>query len=165
MSQEATFKKHGGYFIDGVAYMDCRETGEPVPNVSLTSVSVMSSTATLNRCLGLMSDSERDKLFGVKTGSGRVVRPRGWKWMAEFVDGDGTVWLKGVEQPDLKGKRPITDIEALRAKRKSAKETKYENDQAKLLKMAAEKQELQKAIAAQKDFLNHNVGGTNAEKE
>ena len=45
MSQEATFKKNGGYFIDGVAYMDCRETGEPVANVSLTSTSVMGSRA------------------------------------------------------------------------------------------------------------------------
>ena len=30
-------------------------------------------------------------------------RPRGWKWMAVYVDKDGTVYHKGVEQPDLKG--------------------------------------------------------------
>ena len=29
-------------------------------------------------------------------------RPRGWKWMAVFVDRDGTVYHKGEEQPDLK---------------------------------------------------------------
>ena len=28
------FEKNGGYFIDGVAYMDCKITGEPVKNVS-----------------------------------------------------------------------------------------------------------------------------------
>ena len=33
-AQEDMFKKNGGYFIDGIAYMDCRETGDPVPNVS-----------------------------------------------------------------------------------------------------------------------------------
>ena len=120
------------------------------------------SACTQKKCIGLLTDSERDKLFGGKSGNGRTVRPRGWKWMTEFVDGDGTVWHKGVEQPDLNGQRPITDIEALRAKRKSAKETSKVKEQAKLLEMAAKKKELKKAIAAQKDFLNHNVGGKNA---
>ena len=30
---KSTFEKNGGYFIDGVAYMDCKITGEPVANV------------------------------------------------------------------------------------------------------------------------------------
>lgn len=30
-------------------------------------------------------------------------RPRGWKWMAVFVDRDGTVFHRGIEQPELKG--------------------------------------------------------------
>ena len=38
---KSTFEKNGGYFIDGVAYMDCKVTGEPVPNVSTDSVSVI----------------------------------------------------------------------------------------------------------------------------
>ena len=42
--------------------------------------------------------------------------------MSEFVSANGTVYHKGVEQPDLKGTRPITDIEALREKRKKNKE-------------------------------------------
>ena len=31
---KSTFEKNGGYFIDGIAYMDCKITGEPVANVS-----------------------------------------------------------------------------------------------------------------------------------
>jgi len=27
-----TFEDNGGYFIDGVAYMDCKITGQPVKN-------------------------------------------------------------------------------------------------------------------------------------
>lgn len=36
--------------------------------------------------------------------------PRGWKFMSEFVHADGSVYHKGVEQPDLKGKRKPTKI-------------------------------------------------------
>ena len=32
---KSTFEKNGGYFIDGVPYMDCKITGEPVRNVSM----------------------------------------------------------------------------------------------------------------------------------
>ena len=42
MSKEKeTFEKNGGYFIDGVAYMDCKITGEPVPNVATDIKSVL----------------------------------------------------------------------------------------------------------------------------
>ena len=40
---KSTFEKNGGYFIDGVAYMDCKITGEPVANVSEEAVSVIGS--------------------------------------------------------------------------------------------------------------------------
>ena len=38
-----------------------------------------------------------------KEESGKIVRPRGWKFMKVYVDGDGNVFHKGEEQPDLKG--------------------------------------------------------------
>ena len=46
MSQ-STFEKNGGYFIDGIAYMDCKITGEPVANVSTESKSVIGSKALM----------------------------------------------------------------------------------------------------------------------
>jgi len=35
-------------------------------------------------------------------------RARGWKFMNEYVDTDGNVFHRGVEQPKLKGKFPPT---------------------------------------------------------
>ena len=77
--------------------------------------------------------------------------------MKEFVDSEGNVYHKGVEQPKLKGKRQITDVDAIRKQRLAAKEVKRKKETKKLIKMAAEKKELKKAIEAQKDFLNHKV--------
>jgi len=158
MNQLETFKKNGGYFIDGVAYMDCRETGEPVANVGINSVSVMGSRAVMKKCLSLMSDTERDRLFGKGAAAKSTGRPRGWRWMKEFVDKEGNVYHKGVEQPKLKGKRPVTDVDAIKKERLAAKEVKRKKETKKLIKMAAEKKELKKAIEAQKDFLNHKAG-------
>lgn len=36
--------------------------------------------------------------------------PKGWRFMNEFVHADGTVYHKGVEQPELKGKKEPTEI-------------------------------------------------------
>lgn len=158
MNQEATFKKNGGYFVDGVAYMDCRETGEPVANVSLGSVSVMGSRALLHRCLSLMPEDERNRLFSSTSRTASTGRPRGWRWRKEFVDSDGTVFHKGVEQPKLKGTLPPTDVNAIKQKQQSRKAKAKKAEHKNLLKMAAEKKELKKAIEAQKDFLDHKAG-------
>ena len=40
-----------------------------------------------------------------------VGRPSGWHFMKEFVDKNGNVYFKGVEQPKLKGTKPPTIIE------------------------------------------------------
>ena len=55
MSQ-STFEKNGGYFVDGVAYMDCKITGDPVPNVSTDSVSVIGSRALMGKMGKLFPD-------------------------------------------------------------------------------------------------------------
>ena len=157
-AEEAAFKKNGGYFIGGVAYMDCRQTGDPVANVSLTSISVLGSRALSKKCISLLSETERKKLFGVSSRSSGPSRPRGWRWLAEFVDSDGNVFVKGVEKPELKGTLPVTDVAAIKARQKANKEKRVAAEQKKLLKMAAEKKELKKAIEAQKDFLDHKTG-------
>ena len=43
--KQTTFEKNGGYFVDGVAYMDCKITGEQVANVSTDCKSVIGSRA------------------------------------------------------------------------------------------------------------------------
>lgn len=47
--------------------------------------------------------------------------PRGWALMKEFVDPEGNVFHKGVEQPDLKGTKKPTVV---KPKKKQAKKTK-----------------------------------------
>ena len=79
-------------------------------------------------------------------------RPAGWHFMNEFVDKDGNVFHKGVEQPDLKGTLPPTKVEP---KKKAKRRTK---EQILLDRQAEKKAALKKAVQKQKDFLNHKFG-------
>ena len=140
---KSTFEKNGGYFIDGIAHMDCKITGEPVANVSTEAVSVIGSRAVMSR-VGI----PKEKPSRVSTG-----RPAGWHFMNEFVDKDGTVFHKGKEQPDLKGTLPPTKVSV--SKKKTKRRTKEE------ILIARDKEKkaaLKKAHKQQKDFLNHKFG-------
>ena len=139
---KSTFEKNGGYFIDGVAYMDCKITGEPVANVSTEAVSVIGSRAVTGR-VGI----PKEKPTRVSTG-----RPAGWHFMNEFVDKDGNVYHKGKLQPDLRGTLPPTKIVP---KKKTKRRTKEE------ILIARDKEKkaaLRQAHKKQKDFLNHKFG-------
>ena len=140
---KSTFENNGGYFIDGVAYMDCKVTGEPVKNVSEDSVSVIGSRAVMGM-VG-MPDEPKQK---VSTG-----RPAGWHFMGEFVDKDGNVFHKGKEQPKLFGTLKPTKVKPpkKKAKRRSKEEIL-------LARNAEKKAALKKAVQKQKDFLNHQFG-------
>ena len=142
--KQSQFEKNGGYFIDGVAYMDCKITGEPVANVSTEAKSVIGSRAVMG-----MVGLPKEKPTRVSTG-----RPAGWHFMNEFVDKDGNVFHKGKEQPDLKGTLPPTKVSA--PKKKTKRRTKEE------ILIARDKEKkaaLRKAHKKQKDFLNHKFGG------
>ena len=140
---KSTFEKNGGYFIDGVAYMDCKITGEPVANVSTEAVSVIGSRAVMSR-VGIPKEKPRREPTG---------RPAGWHFMKEFVDKWGNVFHKGVEQPDLKGTRPVTlSKEKKKILRRTQEEILIARDKEK-------KAALKKAHKKQKDFLNHKFGG------
>ena len=142
-----TFQDYGGYFIDGVAYMDCKITGEPVPNVSTETKSVIGSSALMGRMFKQFPDTTTPKRQ--PTG-----RPAGWHFMKEFVDKDGNVFHLGKEQPKLKGTLPPTKVKPKK------KTTKRRTKEQMLLARAAEKKvALKKAVKKQKDFLNHKFGG------
>ena len=139
---KSTFEKNGGYFIDGIAYMDCKITGEPVANVSTEAKSVIGSRAVMG-----MVGLPKEKPTRVSTG-----RPAGWHFMNEFVDKDGNVYHKGKLQPDLRGTLPPTKIVP---KKKTKRRTKEE------ILIARDKEKkaaLRKAHKKQKDFLNHKFG-------
>ena len=141
---KSTFEKNGGYFIDGVAYMDCKVTGEPVANVSEDSVSVIGSRAVMGM-VG-MPDEPKQK---VSTG-----RPAGWHFMNEFVDKDGNVFHKGNEQKKLKGTLPPTKVKPV-VRKKTKRRSK---EQILLDRQKEKKAALKKAVQKQKDFINHKFG-------
>ena len=142
----STFEKNGGYFIDGVAYMDCKITGEPVPNVSTEAVSVIGSRALMGRMFKQFPDVSKPTYK--PTG-----RPAGWHFMNEFVDKDGNVFHKGKEQPKLKGTLPPTKVTP--KKKPTKRRTK---EQILIDRQKEKKAALKKAIKKQKDFLNHKFG-------
>ena len=107
---------NGGYHINGVPYMECKITGEPVRNVSMEAKSVIGSRALLARMDKMFPEQNKPKR--VKTG-----RPSGWHFMNEFIDKDGNVFHKGKEQPKLKGTLPPTKI---KPKKKAKRRTKDE---------------------------------------
>ena len=140
--KERTFEMNGGYYINGIPYMECKITGEPVRNVSTEATSVIGSKALMARMDKMFP--EQDKPKRVATG-----RPAGWHWMNEFVDKDGTVYHKGVEQPHLKLTRPVT---LSKEKKKILRRTQEEI----LLAREKEKKEaIKKEFQKQKDLLSH----------
>jgi len=137
-----TFEKNGGYFVNGVAYMDCKITGEPVANVSTEIVSVISSRAVMGM-VGIPKEVKQKQPTG---------RPAGWHFMNEFVDKDGTVFHRGKEQPKLKGTLSPTKVVV---KKKTKRRTKQE---ILIAREADKKAALKKAVQKQKDFINHKFG-------
>ena len=145
--KQSQFEKNGGYFIDGVASMDCKNTGEPVKNDSTDCKEVIGSRALMGRMFKQFPETKTQAYK--PTG-----RPAGWHWMKEFVDKDGTVYHFGKEQPKLKGTLPPTKVKPIK-KKVSKRRTQEEI----LLARDAEKRaELKKAVQKQKDFLNHKFG-------
>ena len=144
-NNERSFEMNGGYFIDGVPYMECKITGDPVRNVSVEATSVIGSRALMARMDKMFPEQNKPKR--VKTG-----RPSGWHFMNEFVDKDGTVYHKGKEMPELKGTLPITIV-------KPKKKTKRRSQEEILLaRQAKKKEELKKEFQKQKDLLSHKWG-------
>ena len=144
-NNERSFEMNGGYFIDGVPYMECKITGDPVRNVSVEATSVIGSRALMARMDKMFPEQNKPKR--VKTG-----RPSGWHFMNEFVDKDGTVYHKGKEMPELKGTLPVTVV-------KPKKKTKRRSQEEILLAREAEKkEELKKEFQKQKDLLSHRWG-------
>ena len=142
-----TFEKNGGYYIDGVAYMDCKVTGEPVANVSTEAVSVIGSRAVMGNMHKLFPDVSKPAYK--PTG-----RPAGWHFMNEFVDKDGNVFHKGKEQPKLKGTLKPTKV---KPKKKVKRKTKDEILVARHKEKLAVERQLKKDLAKQKKFLMGDV--------
>ena len=125
----------------GVTYMQCKSCNDYVSNVSEDAIAVTCGTCNASKIAWPKSAKE-------KVSSGR---PSGWHFMNEFVDKDGNVFHKGVEQPKLKGTLPPTKVKPPKKRKK-----KIDNF-TKLAKVHQEKQKLKRAFKKQKDFLNGKV--------
>jgi hypothetical protein len=68
----------------------------------------VSNEATAITCWHCVNELITESL--PKTSKKNVGYPKGWRFMNEFVHADGTVYHKGVEQPELKGKLKPTEI-------------------------------------------------------
>ena len=115
--------------------------------VAIDRVSSTAHTYICSNCVTRMIPCEADKPKRVSSG-----RPSGWHFMKEFVDKDGKVFHKGVEQPKLFGTLPATKV-------KPKKKTKRRSQEEILLARDAEKKAaIRQAVKKQKDFINHQLG-------
>ena len=57
------FEDNGGYYIDGVPYMDCKITGEPVKNVSTDAKSVIGDIRDYSKMKKTIQKSSPDFLI------------------------------------------------------------------------------------------------------
>ena len=130
------FEDNGGYYIDGVPYMDCKITGEPVKNVSTDAKEVIGDKALQASMYKMFPETLE---VATKPRYKPTGRPAGWHWMAEFVDKDGNVFHKGKEQPKLKGTLPPTKV-------KPKKKTKRRSKDAILVEKYKEKQKLKREL-------------------
>ena len=124
--------------------LECSKCGRWVENISEDTVKVVCPYCVL-QAVGM----PKEKKSYTPTG-----RPAGWHFMAEFVDKDGNVFHKGVEQPDLKVTLPPTKVKPVK-KKKTKRRTK---EQILIAREAEKKAALKKAVQKQKDFLNHKFG-------
>ena len=127
----------------GVTYMQCKSCNDYVSNVSEDAISI-----TCGTCNAIKIPWPKTATQRVSTG-----RPAGWHWMTEFVDKDGSVFHRGIEQPKLKGTLPATKVKPPKKRKTVSKDSKL-YARAEVYK---EKQKLNRALNKQKDFLDGKV--------
>ena len=123
--------------------MQCKSCNDYVSNVSEDAIAITCGTCNAVKIPWPKVAKER-----VSSG-----RPAGWHWMAEFVDKDGNVFHKGVEQPKLKGTLKPTKVTPPKKRKKVNKDSKM-FARAEAYK---QKQKLKRALNKQKDFLDGKV--------
>lgn len=91
-------------------------------------------------CVAKMTEPPKETVS-----TNKINRVRGWQFMAIWVDPDGTVYEKGVENPKLKGKHKPSDPKKIRAERRKVKKGKQYSD--------ADKRKMRTEIKKLKDQL------------
>ena len=102
--------------INGIKYMECKCCGQ------MTAVSPDTTAVTCDVCVRELF--EKDFPFKPNLGYVPTGRPRGWAFMKEYVDKDGNVYHRGIEQPKLKGTLKPTVIKNKPPKKRLSKKEK-----------------------------------------
>jgi len=118
-------------------FMECKCCGVMAP--------VTEHTKAIKCDLCVREDYDKDFPFTPAKKYTSSGRPRGWVFMKEYIDKDGNVFHKGIEQPGLKGTLPPTVIKAKPAKPKLSKGQKAQLYNDTLSKIHGLKKQLQKA--------------------
>ena len=139
----ATKMKYHQYVENDLLHMACKNNCGNYEVVGEETIAVTCWSCVM-QVVGIPDEPKRKQPTG---------RPAGWHFMNEFVDKDGNVFHKGVEQPKLKGTLSPTKIEP---KKKTKRRTK---EQILIDRHNKKKAALKKAVKKQKDFLNHKFGG------
>lgn len=122
---------------DGIKLMECKCCG--------TMVQVTESTTATTCDICVRENFNKQFPFTPTTRYVPSGRPRGWKFMKEFVDKDGTVFHKGIEQPGLKGTLTPTKRKVKAAKPKLSKGQKAQLYNETLSQIHGLKKQLSKA--------------------
>ena len=98
-------------------YMECKQCK------TFTVCGTDAKSVTCTKCV--MENIEPPVLKQPK--SQRIAKPKGWHFMAEYVDVNGNVFYKGIEQPDMYGKlEPTVIATTIKASKKDKQKYKME---------------------------------------
>ena len=160
---KAKKKKHvyPSFYEDGIRYMLCSNSieGGLGPNYWTGQLCNHYQRAVSKDAPAVVCWKCTNKLVGppdIKYGYQSTGRPRGWQFMKEFVDKDGTVFHKGKEQPKLKGTLPVTEIKPKEGSKKLSKKEKEKLRMQILQQMSFLRGEL-KTAKFKKDINSSNV--------
>jgi len=108
------------FYEDGKRYMQCKVCKYEYIEIGKETVAITCSSCVARKCLSLMPIEDFYPSLKRKT----TGRPPGWHFMKQYVDKQGNVFHKGIEQPDLKGTLPLTKIKSRKKKRKLSADEK-----------------------------------------
>ncbi len=132
--------EHKEYYTEyknGQRHMECKVCGVVEP------VSTEATGYTCHQCV----NESYNKQFPMEMSIGYKPsgKPRGWRFMKQFVDKDGNVYRRGVEHPELKGKLKPTVIKKKPPKPKITKAQKAQQRTELLTQLHKLKKQLSKA--------------------
>ena len=118
---------------DGITYMECKECLTYVPISSEDVKATRCDRCVLRKSIELDPDLAEQKSKYIHEPTGR---PAGWHFMKEYVDPEGNVFYKGVEQPDLKGTLKPTKVKRKPKKKKKTLLEKVRAEEKRIHKLA-----------------------------